>query len=493
MAPRSASTPMPSATARPATRPAAPPPVDLAATVAGLFEAKEPDGRIADLIADGVDADAFAAAIEAHMGTALPALMRRSALSFGRAGAASDLCLAYARVTTALERAVAERRRRAEAVALEGCYRRNTIGRLATTISDVNAMAVELSGLSYNMGDLTSSSQAMASSTAEMVASIGEISRASHEALGESRNASDAAVKSAAAVEKLRGAMGNISATTDETKAKVTELAAAFDQIAETLSVIDTIASQTNLLALNATIEAARAGEAGKGFAVVASEVKVLANQTAAATENINARIESMRHVIEGMTSAMANTNAAVGTGETVIDEVSAAMSTIGDRVGTVLTRIDSIAAVLEEQQAASAEIATAVDAAAFLAKHNQDLLKQMADKHIGALLVMEAGAIVGIITERDYARKIALLGRTSADTRVRDVMTRAVMYVQPTHSCQECMALMTENRLRHLPVVDDAGQLLGLVSIGDLVKDIISEQKFIIEQLEHYITGQRG
>lgn len=118
---------------------------------------------------------------------------------------------------------------------------------------------------------------------------------------------------------------------------------------------------------------------------------------------------------------------------------------------------------------------------------------KQMADKHIGALLVMEAGAIVGIITERDYARKIALLGRTSADTRVRDVMTRAVMYVQPTHSCQECMALMTENRLRHLPVVDDAGQLLGLVSIGDLVKDIISEQKFIIEQLEHYITGQRG
>ena len=381
MAPRSASTPMPRATARPATRPAASPPVDLAATVAGLFEAKEPDGRIADLIADGVDADAFAAAIEAHMGTALPALMRRSALSFGRAGAASDLCLAYARVTTALERAVAERRRRAEAEALEGCYRRNTIGRLATTISDVNAMAVELSGLSYNMGDLTSSSQAMASSTAEMVASIGEISRASHEALGESRNASDAAVKSAAAVEKLRGAMGNISATTDETKAKVTELAAAFDQIAETLSVIDTIASQTNLLALNATIEAARAGEAGKGFAVVASEVKVLANQTAAATENINARIESMRHVIEGMTSAMANTNAAVGTGETVIDEVSAAMGTIGDRVGAVLTRIDSIAAVLEEQQAASAEIATAVDAAAFLAKHNQDLLKQMADK----------------------------------------------------------------------------------------------------------------
>ncbi|MCM5555276.1 methyl-accepting chemotaxis protein [Pleomorphomonas sp. NRKKF1] len=214
-----------------------------------------------------------------------------------------------------------------------------------------------------------------------MVASIGEISRASHEALGESRNASDAAAQSAHAVEKLRGAMGNISATTLDTKTKVTELEAAFDQIAETLSVIDTIASQTNLLALNATIEAARAGEAGKGFAVVASEVKVLANQTASATENINARIESMRHVIEGMTAAMGHTDTAVGTGETVIDEVTTTMGIIGDRVGAVLTRIDSIAAVLEEQQAASAEIATAVDAAAFLARHNQDLLKQMADK----------------------------------------------------------------------------------------------------------------
>ncbi|MCM5557542.1 methyl-accepting chemotaxis protein [Pleomorphomonas sp. JP5] len=354
---------------------------DLAAAVVGLFEAKEPDGRIASLIAGGADPVALAAAVEAHMAAALPALMRRSALSFGRASAASELCLAYARVTKALERAEAERARRVETEALEGCYTRNTIGRLATTISDVNAIAVELSGLAYNMDDLTKSSQAMASSTAEMVASIGEISRASHEALGESRNASDAAVQSANAVEKLRGAMGNISATTMDTRTKVTELEAAFDQIAETLSVIDTIASQTNLLALNATIEAARAGEAGKGFAVVASEVKVLANQTASATENINARIESMRHVIEGMTAAMGHTNTAVSSGETVIDEVSASMGVIGDRVGAVLTRIDSIAAVLEEQQAASAEIATAVDAAAFLAKHNQDLLKQMADK----------------------------------------------------------------------------------------------------------------
>ena len=118
------------------------------------------------------------------------------------------------------------------------------------------------------------------------------------------------------------------------------------------------------------------------------------------------------------------------------------------------------------------------------------DALQSMADKHIGALLVMEGNAIVGILTERDYARKIALLGRSSLTTRVSEVMTKAVMYVDPSQTSEECMALMTQNRLRHLPVVD-GDKLLGLISIGDLVKDIISQQQFIIEQLEHYISGQ--
>ena len=117
------------------------------------------------------------------------------------------------------------------------------------------------------------------------------------------------------------------------------------------------------------------------------------------------------------------------------------------------------------------------------------DALKSMAQLRIGALLVMEGKDIVGILTERDYARKIALMGRTSLTTLVSDVMTTAVMYVQPTQSSEECMALMTENRLRHLPVVDD-GMVIGMISIGDLVKDIISEQQFIIEQMKHYISG---
>jgi len=117
------------------------------------------------------------------------------------------------------------------------------------------------------------------------------------------------------------------------------------------------------------------------------------------------------------------------------------------------------------------------------------DALKLMAAKNIGALLVMEGEAVAGIISERDYARKIILMSRSSRETPVSEIMTSAVMYVRPTQTTEECMVLMTENRLRHLPVMD-GGKLVGLVSIGDLVKSIISDQKFMIEQLEHYISG---
>jgi CBS domain-containing protein len=119
------------------------------------------------------------------------------------------------------------------------------------------------------------------------------------------------------------------------------------------------------------------------------------------------------------------------------------------------------------------------------------DAVKRMAEKNIGALLVLENQQIVGIVTERDYARKIVLMGRSSKQTPVGDIMSFPVMVVRPEQTNEECMALMTDNRLRHLPVVDK-DKLIGLISIGDLVKDIISEQKFIIEQLEHYIAGDR-
>ena len=118
--------------------------------------------------------------------------------------------------------------------------------------------------------------------------------------------------------------------------------------------------------------------------------------------------------------------------------------------------------------------------------------VKLMADRNIGALLVFEGSELAGMITERDYARKIALMSRSSQETLVREIMTSAVMYVRPDQTSEECMVLMTENRLRHLPVID-SGRLLGIISIGDLVKDIIAEQRFTIEQLEHYISGERG
>lgn len=116
--------------------------------------------------------------------------------------------------------------------------------------------------------------------------------------------------------------------------------------------------------------------------------------------------------------------------------------------------------------------------------------LQLMADQGIGALLVLEAGEIAGIVTERDYARKIALQGRSSAVTRVDEVMTRKVHCVQPHQTSEECMSLMTSNRMRHLPVINDSHELQGLISIGDIVKEIISAQQFTIEQLEHYISG---
>lgn len=120
------------------------------------------------------------------------------------------------------------------------------------------------------------------------------------------------------------------------------------------------------------------------------------------------------------------------------------------------------------------------------------EAVRLMADKNIGALVVVERGKVVGIVSERDYARRLVLMARSSTDTLLGDIMSSPVMYVDPHQTSEECMALMTENRLRHLPVMD-GGQLIGLISIGDLVKATISEQQFIIEQLEHYISGQRG
>ena len=118
------------------------------------------------------------------------------------------------------------------------------------------------------------------------------------------------------------------------------------------------------------------------------------------------------------------------------------------------------------------------------------DTLQLMAEHEIGAVVVSEQGKVVGIFSERDYARQVILKGRTSKDTPVREVMSPRVIFVRPEQTVEDCMALMTDKRVRHLPVLKE-GALLGMVSIGDVVKDMIADREFIIEQLANYI--QRG
>ena len=115
------------------------------------------------------------------------------------------------------------------------------------------------------------------------------------------------------------------------------------------------------------------------------------------------------------------------------------------------------------------------------------EAIRAMAAHHVGALLVMQAESLRGIVSERDYARKVILLGRSSADTPVRDIMTSPVITVSPDTTVHACMQLMTDRRVRHLPVVE-AARVVGMVSIGDLVKAVIAEQQQQIEQLEQYI-----
>ncbi|HEX5130786.1 MAG TPA: CBS domain-containing protein [Usitatibacter sp.] len=118
------------------------------------------------------------------------------------------------------------------------------------------------------------------------------------------------------------------------------------------------------------------------------------------------------------------------------------------------------------------------------------DAIKVLASENIGAAIVMSGGRLSGIFSERDYTRKVILKGRASDTTRVEEIMTSNVVVVNPRTKTRDCMALMTEKNIRHLPVVDE-GRVIGMVSIRDIVSDIIADQDFTIEQLEHYISGQ--
>ena len=119
------------------------------------------------------------------------------------------------------------------------------------------------------------------------------------------------------------------------------------------------------------------------------------------------------------------------------------------------------------------------------------DALTLMAENNLGAVLVMDGARIAGMFSERDYARKVILEGKSSKETPVKEIMTKDVLFVRPDHSIEDCMALMTDKRTRHFPVMEGE-QLVGVISIGDVVKAIISEHQFVIKQRENYITGGR-
>jgi CBS domain-containing protein len=138
----------------------------------------------------------------------------------------------------------------------------------------------------------------------------------------------------------------------------------------------------------------------------------------------------------------------------------------------------------LLEERPARAPLSVSPDDSVFSA------LQLMAKHDIGAVLAMHDGQLAGIFSERDYARKIILLGKSSKETMVREIMTEKVLYALPTQTTDEAMALMTEKHIRHLPILDSNKQVIGMVSIGDLVKETISQQAFLIKQLEQYIVG---
>ena len=262
---------------------------------------------------------------------------------------------------------------------VENQQRNNLRGLVQVSVECGEAM-FSLAEMTRDIREVNNRAQAIATAAEEMVASVQDIATTSDAAAGDANQVEETAAKGMAAAEQAVETMHNITRAVEEAAAKVDTLAEASARIGDIVGSIEAIAKQTNLLALNATIEAARAGEAGKGFAVVASEVKTLANQTAAATDDIRTRINGLREEMARIVVSMEEGARAVQEGEEVIVATGDEMRTIAQRIGAVTTRMQDIAAILSQQSEASHEVSQGVNVIADMADRNNSEVSQVVD-----------------------------------------------------------------------------------------------------------------
>jgi len=246
---------------------------------------------------------------------------------------------------------------------------------------NVNDAVTKAAGMMRDVNEVDRRAQSISTAAQQLVASVAQIASTSRAAAEDASSAQDVAVESHGAANQAIGAMHAIAEAVQAAAGKVDSLAQASVQIGDIVNQIEDIASQTNLLALNATIEAARAGEAGKGFAVVANEVKNLANQTARATVDIRARIESLRVEMGEIVRTMQEGATAVEHGEGVINATSSGMSRLAEQVRGVSVKMAEIAGILNQQTAASADVSEGVGVIATLSARNVATINDVVDE----------------------------------------------------------------------------------------------------------------
>jgi methyl-accepting chemotaxis protein len=340
-----------------------------------------PEVTVSKVLAEGIEAHTLLDALDfLHIQT-LSGLLGWSQLPGRVRREVRLLSQRYARALSEVHRVVAagslahQMARRSHDVDVDN------LAHLGDMVSDLNDVAIEIANLGRSMGKATDGSAQIAAAVSELMCSIEEIAQScvhTREQTEAARHEIDAMQQTMSGVAT---SMADIDSSADRARTEVAELATAFDQIANVLAVIDTIAKQTNLLALNATIEAARAGESGKGFAVVAAEVKQLAQQTGGATLSIGQQIEALRDVIGRIGSAMDLSQKAVEAGRSAVTRATDIAGKISASSQGVTESIGEITTVIEQQSMAGAIIAKDASSAADLARGGEELLTSMRAK----------------------------------------------------------------------------------------------------------------